>query len=96
MKKQLKPNRNSWSKHELETLNQYFKQSIPVSKAAKQAALALGRSASACTAKYYYNFHKERKVKARTLTSTPNVIQNTLSIPIKSFSIENNKLHITF
>ena len=56
-------NRNAWSKEELQVLQTSVTNSKSVSKGIAQASKKLGRSAGACTQKYYSAFYSKNSTK---------------------------------
>jgi hypothetical protein len=89
MKNSKKINRNAWSAQELETLMDCVSHAKTVGKGIKSAAIALGRTASACTFKYYSCGGKSVAIKAVKVEDTA-----TITFKIKSWAIDNGQLKV--
>jgi hypothetical protein len=99
-----------WTASETKVLKQSVKNASSTHQGFKAAAVATGRTASSCANRYYHvtrNAYKRRPVRkvtsrrAGTISlgvrdSGTSLDGRTLVVPIKSITLKNNALHITY
>ena len=90
-----KTNRNAWTDDEVSLLIKCVEQSKNKKTGLHKAAEKLGRSASACSVKYYVGIDKSvRLTNTVKHTSIDLLKTTTLSFKIKSLQISNGELTI--